>query len=67
MERNDGSTLFRNDASFFRRAGLADARRGLVRVAATSPAATSGTSTTCSYNQPVSTAADRADATFHLE
>jgi GH43 family beta-xylosidase len=66
VERNDGSTLFRNDATFYRRAGLADA------------AAVSFESLNFAgryirhangqlYTQPVSTATDRADATFYLE
>ncbi|GAA4702949.1 hypothetical protein Prum_025110 [Phytohabitans rumicis] len=66
VERSDGSTLFRNDASFYRRAGLADS------------AAASFESYNFAgrylrhannllYIQPVSTATERADATYYLE
>jgi GH43 family beta-xylosidase len=66
LERNDGSTLFRDDASFYRRAGLANAADASFE----------------SYNFPgrylrhygyllfvrsVSSATDRADATYILE
>lgn len=66
LERNDGSSLFRGDGSFYRRAGLADG------------AAVSFESYNFSgrylrhsnnllYIQPISTALDRADATYYLE
>jgi hypothetical protein len=66
LERDDGSTQFRNDASFYRRAGLANSADASFE----------------SYNfsgrylrhygyllyvQPVSTATDRMDATYILE
>ncbi|MEH1125458.1 family 43 glycosylhydrolase [Micromonospora sp. CPCC 206061] len=66
VERNDGSTLFRNDASFYRRAGLADS-------AAVSFESYNFAgryirhSNNLMYIQPVSTATDRADATYVLE
>lgn len=66
VERNDGSALFRADASFHRRAGLADA-------AGVSFESTNFPGRFIRHNQydlnlqPVSTATDRADATYHLE
>ena len=66
VERNDGSTLFRNDASFFRRAGLADAA-GVSFESLNFPGRYIRQVNFLLMNQPVSTAADRADATFHLE
>jgi len=66
VERNDGSATFRADASFFRRAGLADS-------AAVSLESSNFAgryirhSSNLLYTQPVSTATDRADATFYLE
>jgi GH43 family beta-xylosidase len=66
VERSDGSTLFRNDASFFRRAGLADAA-GVSFESLNFPGRFIRQVNFLLMNQPVSTAADRADATFHLE
>lgn len=66
VERNDGSTLFRNDATFSRRAGLADS-------AAVSFESYNFAgrfirqSSSLLYIQPISTATDRADATYYLE
>jgi GH43 family beta-xylosidase len=66
VERNDGSTVFRSDASFYRRVGLADA-------AAVSFESYNFAgryirhSSNLLYIQPVSTATDRADATYVLE
>ncbi|WP_256370691.1 AbfB domain-containing protein [Micromonospora sp. KC723] len=66
LDKNDGTTGFKNGASFTRRAGQSD------------PAAVSFESMSAPgrylrhynyalYAQPLSTAADLADATFYLE
>lgn len=66
LERNDGTTTFRNDASFFRRAGLADS-------AAVSFESSNFAgryirqSQSMLYVQAASDATARADATFHPE
>ncbi|TDB79035.1 family 43 glycosylhydrolase [Micromonospora sp. KC721] len=66
VERNDGSTLFRNDASFFRRAGLADST-GVSFEASNVAGRYLRHYDYLLYVQVPSTATDRADATFHLE
>jgi len=66
VERNDGSALFRNDASFFRRAGLADAA-GVSFESFNFPGRYVRQSNSLLYTQPISTATDRADATYHLD
>jgi len=66
VERNDGSALFRNDASFFRRAGLSDSA-GVSFESFNFAGRYLRQSNFLLYNQPVSTATDRTDATFHLE
>jgi GH43 family beta-xylosidase len=66
VDRNDGSALFRNDASFFRRAGLADAG-GVSFEASNFAGRYIRQANFLLVTQPVSTATDRADATFHLE
>ncbi|MDQ7906441.1 family 43 glycosylhydrolase [Phytohabitans sp. ZYX-F-186] len=66
VERNDGSATFRGDASFFRRAGLADAA-GVSFESANVAGRYIRHSSNLLYAQPVSTATDRADATFLLE
>jgi GH43 family beta-xylosidase len=66
LDRNDGSTLFRNDASFFRRAGLADAA-GASFESLNFPGRFIRQSNSLLFNQPISTATDRADATYYLD
>ncbi|TDC85997.1 alpha-arabinofuranosidase [Micromonospora sp. KC606] len=66
VERNDGSTLFRNDASFFRRAGLADSA-GVSFESLNFAGRYIRHYEQLLYVQAPSTATDRADATFHLE
>ncbi|MET7392614.1 family 43 glycosylhydrolase [Dactylosporangium sp. NPDC005572] len=66
VDRNDGTAQFRSDASFYQRAGLADSTGASFETSATAGRYLRH------YNyllvtQPVSTATDRADATFHLE
>jgi hypothetical protein len=66
VERNDGSAVFRADASFFRRAGLADAA-AVSFESANFAGRYIRHSANLLYVQPVSTATDRADATYILE
>ncbi|BCB82376.1 hypothetical protein GCM10022251_47950 [Phytohabitans flavus] len=66
VERNDGSAIFRSDASFFRRAGLADAA-GVSFESVNFAGRYIRHSSNLLYVQPVSTATDRADATYVLE
>jgi GH43 family beta-xylosidase len=66
VERNDGTALFRNDASFQRRAGLADAA-AVSFESANFPGRYLRHSSNLMYVQAVSTATDRADATYVLE
>jgi Alpha-L-arabinofuranosidase B (ABFB) domain/Glycosyl hydrolases family 43 len=66
VERNDGSQLFRGDASFLRRAGLADA--AAVSFEASNLAGRYlRQSQSLLYVQAVSDATARSDATFYLE
>ncbi len=66
VEQNDGSTQFRNDASFFQRSGLSDSA-GVSFESYNFAGRYVRHFDYLLYTQPVSTAADRADATFHLE
>ena len=66
LERTDGSTGFRNDASFYRRAGLANAS-GVSFESYSNPGRYIRHSSYLLYVQPVATDVDRADATFSLE
>ncbi|TDC42179.1 AbfB domain-containing protein [Micromonospora sp. KC213] len=66
VERNDGSTLYRNDASFFRPAGLADST-GVSFESFNFAGRYLRHDEQLLYVQVPSTATDRADATFHLE
>jgi GH43 family beta-xylosidase len=66
VERNDGSALFRGDASFQRRAGLADAA-GVSLESVNAAGRYVRQAGGLLYLQPVATATDRADATYHLE
>ena len=66
VERNDGSTLFRNDASFTQRAGLA-AASAVSFESVNFPGRHIRVSNGLLYLQAVSDAQGRADATFVLE
>lgn len=66
VDRNDGSALFRNDASFYRRAGLSDAA-GVSFESYNFPGRYIRQVSALLHTQPISTATDRADATFYLE
>lgn len=66
VERNDGSATFRADASFFRRAGLADSA-AVSFESANFAGRYIRHSSNLLYVQPISTATDRADATYVLE
>ena len=66
VDRSDGSTLFRNDASFYRRAGLADGA-AVSFESLNFPGRYLRNVGGLLYLQTVSTATDRADATFVLE
>jgi hypothetical protein len=66
VEPNDGSTLFRNDASFYQRAGLSDSA-GVSFESYNFPGRYIRHYEYLLYTQPVTTALDRADATFFLE
>ncbi|WP_246001702.1 family 43 glycosylhydrolase [Allorhizocola rhizosphaerae] len=66
VERNDGSSVFRSDASFFRRAGLADSA-GVSFESYNFAGRYLRHSSSLLYVQAVSTASDRSDATYHLE
>ncbi|WP_232293187.1 family 43 glycosylhydrolase [Stigmatella aurantiaca] len=63
VEKSDGSTSFKNDASFYQRAGLADSG-GLSFESYNYPGRYLRHSNFLLYVQAVSTATDRADATF---
>ncbi|MEJ3749401.1 family 43 glycosylhydrolase [Actinomycetes bacterium KLBMP 9797] len=66
VERSDGSTQFRNDATFYRRAGLADS--AAVSLESYNVAGRYVRHyNNLMYIQPVATATDRADATYFLE
>ncbi|MDG4797082.1 family 43 glycosylhydrolase [Micromonospora sp. WMMD1082] len=66
VEQNDGSTQFRNDASFYQRSGLSDSA-GVSFESANVAGRYVRHYDYLLHIQPVSTAADRADATFFLE
>jgi GH43 family beta-xylosidase len=66
LERNDGSTTFRNAASYHQRAGLADAA-GVSFESFDNPGRFIRHYAFLLYAQPVASELDRADATFHLE
>jgi GH43 family beta-xylosidase len=66
LDRHDGSTLFRNDATFHRRAGLADGAAASFE-SYNFPGRFIRQASGLLYTQPISTATDRADATFYLE
>jgi len=66
LEQNDGSTLFKNDASFYRRAGQADSA-AVSFESYNFPGRYLRHYEHLLYIQPLSTALDRADATYYLE
>ncbi len=66
VERNDGSSVFRSDASFLRRAGLADAA-GVSFESYNFAGRYIRHSNSLLYVQAVSAATDRADATYYTE
>ncbi|MEV7227394.1 family 43 glycosylhydrolase [Polymorphospora sp. NPDC051019] len=66
LERDDGSALFRADASFVRRPGLADGA-GISLESGNFPGRYVRHRTGLLFIEPVGTAAERGSATFHLE
>ncbi|MEV0227039.1 family 43 glycosylhydrolase [Streptomyces sp. NPDC050704] len=66
VEKNDGTTTFKNDASFFRRAGLADAA-GVSFESLNFPGRYIRHYENLLHTQPVSTTLDRQDATFYAQ
>jgi hypothetical protein len=67
VERNDGSAVFRGDASFFRRAGLANSAGVSFESSNFAGRYIRHVSGSLLYVQAVPDAAGRADATYHLE
>ncbi|MFI6333696.1 family 43 glycosylhydrolase [Streptomyces sp. NPDC050535] len=67
VEKNDGTTAFRSDASFQRRAGLADTTTGVSFESYNFPGRYLRHYANLVQLQPVSTALDRQDATFYAE
>jgi GH43 family beta-xylosidase len=67
VERNDGSALFRSDASFLRRAGLADSAGVSFESSNFAGRYLRHVSGSLLHVQTVADATSRADATFHLE
>ncbi|MFG1837009.1 family 43 glycosylhydrolase [Micromonospora sp. NPDC049175] len=66
VEKNDGSALFGGDASFRRQSGLADGA-GISLESHNFPGRHVRHRAGLLYVEPVSSSADRASATFHLE
>ncbi|WP_128376247.1 family 43 glycosylhydrolase [Streptomyces cavernae] len=67
VEKNDGTTLFKNDATFTRQAGLADSAAGVSFESYNFPGRYVRHYNNLMYIQPVSTTVDREDATFYAE
>jgi hypothetical protein len=67
VERNDGSAVFRSDASFFRRTGLADGAGVSFESSNFAGRYIRHVSGSLLHVQAVADATARADATFHLE
>ncbi|MFD5625191.1 family 43 glycosylhydrolase [Streptomyces sp. NPDC127072] len=67
VERNDGTAAFRSDASFLRRAGLADTATGVSFESYNFPGRYLRHYANLIQLQPVGTALDRQDATFYAE
>ncbi|WP_328543806.1 family 43 glycosylhydrolase [Streptomyces europaeiscabiei] len=67
VEKNDGTTTFKNDASFNQRAGLADATDGISFESLNFPGRYIRHYNNLLHIQPISTALDRQDATYYAE
>jgi hypothetical protein len=67
VEKNDGTAGFRSDASFQRRSGLADATAGVSLESYNYPGRYIRHYNNLLYVQTISTALDKADATFYME
>ncbi|BBC36976.1 Alpha-arabinofuranosidase [Streptomyces graminofaciens] len=67
VEKDDGTTLFDNDASFFERAGLADTSAAVSYESYNFPGRYIRHYNNLLYTQPVSTDLDRQDATFYKQ
>ncbi|MEU1557405.1 family 43 glycosylhydrolase [Streptomyces scabiei] len=67
VEKNDGTTVFRSDASFTQRAGLADSADGISFESYNFPGRYIRHYNNLLYVQPVSTTLDRQDATYYAE
>jgi hypothetical protein len=66
VEKNDGSTIFKNDASFYQRAGLADSA-GVSFESLNFPGRYIRHYEYLLYTQPADTTTAKADATFYAE
>ncbi|MGP3982395.1 family 43 glycosylhydrolase [Streptomyces sp. KR80] len=67
LEKNDGTTLFKNDATFHRRAGLADSAAGVSFESFNSPGRYIRHYLNDLYVQPADTTLARADATYYAQ
>ena len=67
MEKNDGSTTFRNDASFFRRAGLWTTAAGVSFESFNFPGRYIRHYENLLYIQPADSTLARADATYYIQ
>ena len=67
VEKNDGSTVFRNDASFTQRAGLADSADGVSFESYNLPGRYIRHYNNLLYGQALSTTLDQQDATYYEE
>ncbi|MFF4547961.1 family 43 glycosylhydrolase [Streptomyces sp. NPDC001406] len=67
VEKNDGTATFRSDASFQRHSGLADATAGVSLESYNYPGRYIRHYNNLLYVQTISTALDKADATFYME
>jgi GH43 family beta-xylosidase len=67
VEKNDGTTTFKNDASFVQRAGLSDTAAGVSFESANYPGRYIRHDNNLLYIQPADTTTARADATFYAE
>ncbi|MFD6999123.1 AbfB domain-containing protein [Streptomyces mirabilis] len=67
VEKDDGTDAFRNDASFYRRAGLADTASGVSFESYSAAGCYLWHYYYLLYTQPADTTLARADATFYAE
>ncbi|MFF1738675.1 AbfB domain-containing protein [Streptomyces mirabilis] len=67
VEKDDGTAAFRNDAGFYRRAGLADAASGVSFESYSGADRYPRHYDYLLYTQPADTTLARADATFYAE